>query len=158
MGNGPPTPSDFDVVKELNAHTGRLATALGIAFASGSLSLGNGPIHDALATTRTEYWPVYVALIFYALDLAASGFFLLNAMEPPLPQNASWKDCINTKQSSGAVAAYLLLAAFLAIGLAWVLAYVGPLSDWKYLSLALFIPELFVIGYGLGILIGKLNP
>jgi hypothetical protein len=54
----------FDLVKELNAHAGRLAALSGVLIAATALSFADGPVHDAIANgTVDRFWLAYTALL-----------------------------------------------------------------------------------------------
>src|SRR5690349_18305756 len=79
-------PSGFDVVKELNAHAGRLASVLGFLVAGTSFTFTNGAVRDALALPSQGRLPVYLALAWLGLSLFGATAYVLAAMHPPLPR------------------------------------------------------------------------
>jgi hypothetical protein len=80
----------FDVVKELNAHAGRLATLIGLLLAASTFSLTNGLIHDAIASVNVErYSLLYGCLAALGLNLFGSLTSVLRALDPVVPTRLS---------------------------------------------------------------------
>ena len=93
----PPTPSglpnkpasvasEFDVVKELNAHLGRIGTVLRLMTTAAAVTVWVGPTHDALASIPAQGpSAVSTALVSLGANLAFGMLFLLMGMDPPIP-------------------------------------------------------------------------
>jgi hypothetical protein len=76
-------PPEFDVIKELNGHAGRLATLLGLVVAASALSLSNDPIKDTLVKFDLSAHPVvYGALALAGLCLFIGLISVIRALDP----------------------------------------------------------------------------
>jgi hypothetical protein len=92
-------PSYFDVVKEMNAHVGRLATLFGLLVAGTTFTLANGPIHETLNAPSPA---ITFQLFLLAFDLVFGGVSVLAAMDPAVPiylaDEAAWTRLIIQKR------------------------------------------------------------
>lgn len=75
----------FDVLKEVNAHAGRLATFLGLVVGATTFSLKSGALRDAVTAADRQHVSVYAMLALVALALGRAVLFALRALDPPLP-------------------------------------------------------------------------
>jgi hypothetical protein len=121
-------PSSFDLIKELNAHAGRLATLLTIVVVVTSFSLANGPIHDALvAFDPSAHGFLYGALVLLAFCVFGGVVAVLGAMNPALPlspdDEQQWRDLIARKRSQNAEAAIDISGSLLSLLWAWIVVY-----------------------------------
>jgi hypothetical protein len=133
-------PSDFDIVKEYNAHAGRLATMFGLLVAATSLSLATGAIHDRVGTGDSRYWPVYVALAVLGANLAFGALAIVGAIEPAVPddikEKQSWIELSAKKRSECLQSARAFLGGLAALAAAWA---------WSYSET---LPAIVVLGVG----------
>jgi hypothetical protein len=122
-------PSDFEVVKELNANAGRLATALGFLPAAASNSLSTGPLHFADTTISAapglKSDGVYAALALVGVGLLFSVTALGSAMQPTIPdrpqEHVRWTDLIARKTALSEAADYLIFGCCVGLIAAWSL-------------------------------------
>jgi hypothetical protein len=76
-------PPEFELIKELNGHAGRLATLLGLVVAALALSMSNGPIKDALTGfDLSAHAFVYGALLLAGLCIYSGAISVINALDP----------------------------------------------------------------------------
>jgi hypothetical protein len=79
-------PPEFELIKELNGHAGRLATLLGLVVAALALSMSNGPIKDALTGfDLSAHAFVYGALLLAGLCIYSGAISAINALDPAAP-------------------------------------------------------------------------
>ncbi len=126
-------PALFDVVKELNAHAGRLATLLGLIVAASSFSLTNGPIHDALLQLDFDkHALLYGCVVSVAMDLFGGAMSVLYAMDPALPATLisvdRWQTLIKEKTRRCARAKFAVITSLIGLFAAWSVVY----SDYEF--------------------------
>jgi hypothetical protein len=120
-------PSNFELLKELNAHAGRICTLVGFLLATISLSLATGPIHDAISSPSTEYKPIYFALEYLGLNMLIVVQGLIHALQPSIPEHfqddGAYHALVLQKQTIYKRISPLLGSAVILLSAAWVLAY-----------------------------------
>jgi hypothetical protein len=79
-------PPEFDLIKELNNHGGRLTALLALAVATLAFSLATSPLKDTLTPFDLARHPfVYGALAVVGLCLYLSFSGVINTLTPPTP-------------------------------------------------------------------------
>jgi hypothetical protein len=140
-------PLDFDVVKELNSHVGRVATLLGLLIAATTFSLGSSSIREPLASfDYSAFWGdlaayfdiaglTLLALLYTGASLLCSAAAVLRVLWNPIPDQATNREAwrLHIVRTSAlirlavlglAVSAWYLAVAWMAVGL-WYSQGVG---------------------------------
>jgi len=127
-------PPLFEVVKELNAHAGRLLTSLALLLTATAFSLSNGQIRDVLpATDRVpQRTSTIILLLLLATNLIA-GFMSINAaLQPPVPidvtSEAGWAQLVISKRGDSIAATWCALIGAGCLATAWFLVDLDPPS------------------------------
>jgi len=122
-------PTPFDALKELNAHAGRVATLLGLLLAATSLSLANGPVHDAVVLFNpSAHGFMYGLLIVLGFTLYGGVLGVTAAMNNALPMamddEQQWTELVVRKRLQVSQALWITWASVSALMAVWVVAYV----------------------------------
>lgn len=161
-------PPEFDLIKELNGHAGRLGTLLGLVVAASALSLSNGPIKDALTNfDLSAHAFLYGALIVVGTCIFIAFSAVANALDPATPilqlgQRAGdideheWVKLVIWKQHWTIQAAGFVLSTMLALLLAWLLAYTAINFSWMDPTMSA-IAVLVTAGSGLWVMSNAAN-
>jgi hypothetical protein len=143
------TPTNFDLLKELNAHVGRLATVLAIVVAATSFTLANGPIRDALSSFNVAtHGHVYGMLLLLGATLWIGTQSVMGAMTPALPlvrdDEKHWTDLVARRTTQSMQAAVSVSFSASCLLLAWIFSYLPLLASGE-----LAIAVLSAVGMGL---------
>src|SRR5438270_558840 len=137
-------PPEFEIVKELNAHAGRIATSLAFLLAAGSISIANGAIRDILSRPAGTLQPVSVSLALSGMSLIAGIMFLAFAFEPAVPLNlkdiSAWCRLLERKRRYSEIALGAVVSSVFGLLAAWAGAYIetfGLMASIAYVAFAL---------------------
>lgn len=150
-------PSAFDLVKEMNAQAGRLATFLGLLLASTTFSVGNGPVHEALYQTHdVSYLLLIIMLCLLAWDLSIGFLSVLLAMDPAVESiqasRQSWESLLEVKHRYCQRAFNASIASAMALGGAWAASlFRGPTLIYGLGYVFVFICAVAALPYFWGI-------
>jgi len=120
-------PPLFELVKELNAHAGRLLTLLGLLVTATAFSLSNGLIRDALVSGhQPQSGATNIVLILLALNLMIGFFAVAAALQPPVPMDvtseADWTQLVTDKHDNNLDTTWAAFVGIGCLGSAWFLA------------------------------------
>jgi hypothetical protein len=148
----PKDPAPWELVKELNAHAGRLATLLGLLLTATSLTIATGPIHDAIgAADISAHGVLYALLIMLGISLLALSRSVIVVLEPPLPipkdGEYDWSGLIAKKRQESSSAAALAGVTVWALLLVWVTGPVNLFQKQPVLNVGAAIVLLIMAGW-----------
>jgi hypothetical protein len=121
-------PSSFELVKELNAHAGRLLTLLGLLAAATTFSLGSGAIRDVLAANQPgpRNVAIFVVIALLAMNLLQGFLLTAGALDPAVPVDAQketeWAQLLESKHYMSFLASWTALVGLMCLGAAWYLS------------------------------------
>jgi hypothetical protein len=142
-------PSPFDIVKEQNAHAGRLATLLGIVLAAISVTLANGPVHDAIVKPSSAHGLLYFALFALAVGLFDGAITVGQAMEPPvtshIANDEAWATLVERKRNRSLEASFDVVLCLAALVAVWASAFTDTGPYWPIGLLSIVGPIILLL-------------
>jgi hypothetical protein len=130
------SPSFFELIKEQNAHAGRLSVLAGALITVLTFSLTNGPLHDLLfspSSPALAWIAGCAATAVDALNLILAVLAFLPAIEPavlkPTASEREWSGLLSTKLSATRAIVAALGSSVAALICAWLTAIMGRRVD-----------------------------
>lgn len=152
-------PSEFDQIRELNAHGGRLATLYGLILTAYTISAASEPVRQLLVSIYVVNVNSQSALVLIDAVIGVGSLVLgfasaLATMHPPIPRAPQHDDYVNLRTSKAAAAAFsglLVLVCLFALLAVWSAAVAIPTGDPRLDALSLWLALLFTVASVLGL-------
>jgi hypothetical protein len=143
-------PNEFDLVKELNAHAGRLGTIIGLMFTAAVLIVTNSPMRETLRLGQPENstgttWTLLVLGILGAVAVSIMNGMLevMLIQQPPFPlrwrDREHWAASVAYKHNRCIVGTGYIAFTIPALIVVWGLAYLAATSAPQWVGIALAI-------------------
>ncbi len=147
-------PSAFDLVKEMNAHAGRLATFLTLFLTATTFTIGLGPVHEALYQTPDSSYVLLIGMLgLLGWNLSIGLISVLTAMhpavEPVQASRQSWESLLEEKHRCCQRAFTAFEASVMALIGVWVTSvFRGPAPIYVLGYVVVFICAFFAFPLG----------